>query len=96
MKRPTCTWCNPLRIDNHPELIPSGYSDPKVYKCSRGSSCHGLKDRPAEFNYFGYDGKPIPYEPPNDGKAGYSPQPGRDPKKIVRDPWKNDPANAPN
>lgn len=99
MKPKTCPFCNPFNIDDFPELIPSGRSEPKVLKCSMGKSCRGLKGpdaRPEEFNYFDKDGKPIPYTPPKGKVPGYSPQPARDPKKIVKDPWGNDPANAPN
>lgn len=92
--RPSCPFCDPNNI-GFPELIPSGRASPKDYMCPLGSSCKGIEDRPDDFNYFTTDGKPIPYEEPKDGKAGYSPQPGRK-FSTSNNPWVNDPSNTPN
>lgn len=95
IKRPTCPWCNPLKIDDNPELRPSGQCEPKVLECPMKDKCRGITDkkRPPEFNYFDASGKPIPYTPQTKHTAGYSPQKARDPRKgIVKNPFKNSPA----
>jgi hypothetical protein len=79
----TCPRCNPTkRVDKYPILDQTGLPSPRVYVCWRCGE------------YF--DEHLRPYEPKPDEKVKPSSAPVHDPKKIVRNPWTNDPANAPN